>query len=77
MAAGEASVDICSLLGLEMVCVVPVGWPRDLGWRKLECWESYCGMEEDWVVLITSGKRGRRRGPSVQTSIRLGGRLWE
>ena len=27
MAAGEASVDICSLLGLEMVCVVPVDFP--------------------------------------------------
>jgi hypothetical protein len=28
MAAGEASGDICSLLGLELVCVVPAGWPR-------------------------------------------------
>lgn len=36
MAAGEASVDICSLLGLEMVCVAPVGWPwvwLELGWK--------------------------------------------
>ena len=27
MAAGEASGDICSLLGLELVCVVPAGFP--------------------------------------------------
>jgi hypothetical protein len=40
---------------------------RGFGLGEVECWD-----EEDWVVLITSGKRGRRGGASVQMSIRLG-----
>lgn len=30
---------------------------RGFGLGEVECWD-----EEDWVVLITSGKRGRRGG---------------
>ncbi len=67
MAAGEASVDICSLLGLEMICVVPVGWPR-IWAGEVECWDGG-GLGE---VLMTSGKRGRRGSLALQTSIRLG-----
>lgn len=51
MAAGEASVDICSLLGLELVCVVPVDFP---------CWQARVWLEgwrAEWIVLITSGKQ--------------------
>jgi hypothetical protein len=50
MAAGEASGDICSLLGLELICVVPAGFPAGKPWSWLEGW-----ME--WMVLITSGKQ--------------------
>ena len=55
MAAGEASGDICSLLGLELICVVPAGFPAGKPWSWLEGW-----ME--WMVLITSGKRGSGAG---------------
>jgi hypothetical protein len=40
MAAGEASVDICSLLGLEMGLCGPCWLAEDLGWRKFECWDG-------------------------------------
>jgi len=52
MAAGEASVDICSLLGLELVCVVPVDFP--VGRRGF--WLGG-GWRAEWTVLITSGKQ--------------------
>ena len=56
MAAGEASVDICSLLGLAMVCVVPAGGGAGKGW----------GGRFGWTLFITSGTRGRGEGGLVQ-----------
>jgi hypothetical protein len=66
MAAGEASVDICSLLGLEIVCVVPVGWPRVWAGGS-----SSAGME-DWGGVDDQREAWQKGGPSAQTSIRLG-----
>jgi len=76
MAAGEASGDICSLLGLELICVVPAGFPAGKPWSWLEGW-----ME--WMVLITSGKPAGvalallslalAEGGLAHTSIRLRG----